>query len=95
MFVLIDKAFLSLIHNGDLRAAVAHILSSLEEADTIFRSTDFDNDGYPDNIGFIIKYFVVILSENSPMNLLPKYSTSAIDGMYIHSLRSWYHWRLL
>lgn len=80
LFVLIDKPFLSIIHNDNVRAAVAHILSSLEETNTIFRSTDFDNDGYPDNIGFIIKYFVIIQAESSSMNLLPKYSTSAIDG---------------
>ncbi|XP_023311328.1 uncharacterized protein LOC111691981 [Anoplophora glabripennis] len=81
LFILIDNSFLTLIHNGDLRGAVAQVLSSLEEVNAIFRSTDFDSDGFPDNIGFIIKYFVVLQTESSPMNLLPKYTTSAVDGI--------------
>lgn len=46
----------------------------------MFRSTDFDGDGIPDNIGFIVKHLSIISDEESPMNFLPKYQNTPIDG---------------
>lgn len=58
------------------------MLQSLQEANSIFRSTDFDNDGYPDNIGFKAKYIIILQSEQALGSLLPPYSNQPIDGRF-------------
>ncbi|KAJ8925769.1 hypothetical protein NQ315_009617 [Exocentrus adspersus] len=86
LLVLLDYSFLQVIHRGNINQAVAQVLTALEATNSIFRSTDFDNDGTADNVGFRIKYFIVIKSEESPMNLLPKYSPYGIDAfLYLES----------
>ncbi|XP_074036906.1 uncharacterized protein isoform X3 [Leptinotarsa decemlineata] len=80
LLVVIDNSFLHRIYNDNMDSAVKYVLFSIDEANSLFRSTDFDDDGYPDNIGLLIKYLVIIQSEKSPMNLLPKYSKKAMDG---------------
>ncbi|KAJ8953029.1 hypothetical protein NQ314_007403 [Rhamnusium bicolor] len=80
LLVLIDNSFLR-IHHNNIRSAIAQILKSIDEANSLFRSTDFDNDGYPDNIGFLIKYFIVLQSERSPMNVFSNITKTLIDGM--------------
>ncbi|KAK9874030.1 hypothetical protein WA026_002384 [Henosepilachna vigintioctopunctata] len=79
LFILLDNSFLTVIHNNDVVAAVAQIMLSVREVNSVFRSTDFDEDGIPDNIGFVIKYLVVLKSEESPHNYMPFYSLKAID----------------
>lgn len=71
MVVVIDHSFLTLVHKGNPDAAIFHVLFSLEEANAIFRSTDFDNDGQPDNIGFYVKKMVVLPSNETRDYLLP------------------------
>ncbi|KAJ8985940.1 hypothetical protein NQ317_010697, partial [Molorchus minor] len=85
LFVLIDTSFLRRVHNNNIRSATLHVLNSVERANSLFRSTDFDEDGFPDNLGLIIKNLIVLQSEKSPMNLLPRYTGYPIDGaLYIN-----------
>lgn len=83
LFVLIDNSFLNLLHKNTIQSALNQVLRTIDEANTIFRSTDFDEDGEPDNIGFYIKYMVIVESEKSPLNLVPHFSQQPIDGMVI------------
>ncbi|CAG9813064.1 unnamed protein product [Phaedon cochleariae] len=91
LFVLLDNSFLTIIHKNDVDSAIKHVFSTIEEANSLFRSTDFDDDGSPDNIGFLIKYCIVLRTDNSAMNLLPKYSKDAIDGKLFLKMFSRYN----
>ncbi|XP_074036904.1 disintegrin and metalloproteinase domain-containing protein 10 homolog isoform X2 [Leptinotarsa decemlineata] len=91
LLVVIDNSFLHRIYNDNMDSAVKYVLFSIDEANSLFRSTDFDDDGYPDNIGLLIKYLVIIQSEKSPMNLLPKYSKKAMDVKYYLKMFSRYN----
>ncbi|KAJ8960325.1 hypothetical protein NQ318_004059 [Aromia moschata] len=93
LFILVDNPYLRRVHNNDIRSATLHILNSVEKANSLFRSTDFDEDGVPDNIGFIIKYFIVLQSENSDMNLLPYFRKEPIEGT--HYINAFSQYRLL
>ncbi|VEN46178.1 unnamed protein product [Callosobruchus maculatus] len=80
LFVLIDNSFLKILHDNDVKSAVTSILKDIDQVDSIFRSTDFNNDGVPDNIGFRVKYMAVLESESSPENIIPQYVSSPIAG---------------
>lgn len=60
MVIVIDYSFLTIVHKSNIEAAIFQVLFSLEEANAVFRSTDFDGDGVPDNIGIYVKKIVVI-----------------------------------
>lgn len=81
LFILVDNSFLKIYNKNDINSTITYVLSIVDAANSIFRSTDFDEDGEPDNIGFFVKYFTIIESENSPLNLIPKYINKAIIGM--------------
>ncbi|KAF7274704.1 hypothetical protein GWI33_012623 [Rhynchophorus ferrugineus] len=66
LVVVIDNSFLRVLHGGNRAAAIYQSLLSLEEANAIFRTTDFDDDNQPDNIGFYVKNLVVIDTEDAP-----------------------------
>lgn len=55
-----DNTFLYRIAQGDISLATLEMISYLQEAETIFRCTDFNGDGVSDNIGFKIKYINVL-----------------------------------
>lgn len=80
MFVLIDNSFLKILHRNALESAVAQVLNTIDEANVIFRSTDFDGDGVPDNIGFYIKHLIVLKSDKTPLNILPAFSWQPLNG---------------
>lgn len=80
MFILLDNSFLKILHQNDIESALAQVLHTLDEVNTIFRSTDFDEDGEPENIGFYIKYLIVLQSHKTPLNVLPPFSKQPIDG---------------
>lgn len=81
LLVLLDNSFLMRIHSGNIKAAIKQVLLSIDEANSLFRSTDFDEDGYSDNIGFIIKYFILLKSAKKS-RWVPKYTNKPIDGRY-------------
>ncbi|XP_066145815.1 disintegrin and metalloproteinase domain-containing protein 10-like [Euwallacea fornicatus] len=77
LVVVIDYSFLTLVHRGNADAATFHVLFSLEEANSIFRITDFDEDGEPDNIGFYVKKLVII-RDDQQVDFLPKYNPGTL-----------------
>ncbi|CAG9831699.1 unnamed protein product [Diabrotica balteata] len=77
LLVLIDYSFLNIVHHLNVDSAVNQVLMAVEEANSLFRSTDFDENGYPDNIGFYVKYCIVYKTPRS--NLLPPYSGTPIE----------------
>uniref|UniRef100_A0A6P7GKF4 Uncharacterized protein LOC114337894 isoform X2 n=1 Tax=Diabrotica virgifera virgifera TaxID=50390 RepID=A0A6P7GKF4_DIAVI len=81
LLVLIDYSFLSIVHHFNTDSAVNQVLMAVEEANSLFRSTDFDENGYPDNIGFYVKYCIVEKTRRS--NLLPPYSGTPMEGRNI------------
>ncbi|XP_045475366.1 disintegrin and metalloproteinase domain-containing protein 10-like isoform X2 [Harmonia axyridis] len=82
LLVILDNSFLKKIHKDDVMAAVAQVMLSINVVNSVFRSTDFDGDGTPDNIGFIIKYLVVIQNEDSPYNYIPLYSEDPVSPRF-------------
>lgn len=90
MVVLIDHSFLTIVHKGNADAATFHVLFSLEEANAIFRSTDFDNDGQPDNIGFYVKKLVVLHSDEARDYLLPYHpDIQRVTDYLVQFMRYW------
>lgn len=83
LFVLIDNSFLKILHKGDIKSALTQVLHTLDEVNSIFRSTDFDEDGAPDNIGFYLKYLIILQSEKTVLSILPAFSWQPIDGNVI------------
>ncbi|KAH1000055.1 disintegrin and metalloproteinase domain-containing protein 10-like [Dendroctonus ponderosae] len=77
LVVVIDNSFLTLVHKSNTEAAISQVLFSLEEANAIFRSTDFDGDGVPDNIGFYVKK-IEIWSTGEATYFLPRYTPGAM-----------------
>lgn len=77
MIVVIDNSFLTLVHKSNIEAAISQVLFSLEEANAMFRSTDFDGDGIPDNIGFYVKN-IEVWSGDEGTYFLPRYTPGAM-----------------
>ncbi|XP_044747590.1 disintegrin and metalloproteinase domain-containing protein 10-like isoform X2 [Coccinella septempunctata] len=82
LLIILDNSFLKKIHKSDMIAAVAQVMLSINEVNSVFRSTDFDGDGTPDNIGFIIKYLVIIENEDSPFNYIPMYTDQPVSPRF-------------
>lgn len=80
LMILIDNSFLSIITKNNIRESISIILHNIQEANAIFRSTDFDGDGIPDNIGFVVKYILIADSKGSYNIQLPKYTIDSYNG---------------
>ncbi|CAH0550179.1 unnamed protein product [Brassicogethes aeneus] len=77
--LVLDYSYLCLIHKGDLNSAVNRVKDAILFANNIFRSTDFDDDGIPDNIGFKIRQIIAIQSKKT-FNLLPEYKKEHVQN---------------
>ncbi|XP_030762683.1 disintegrin and metalloproteinase domain-containing protein 17-like [Sitophilus oryzae] len=73
VLVVLENSFLRLLHKGNKEAAISHALFTLDETNAIWRRTDFDNEGGPDNIGFYIKKMEVI-ETNEPVYYIEPYT---------------------
>ncbi|XP_030762662.1 disintegrin and metalloproteinase domain-containing protein 10-like [Sitophilus oryzae] len=81
LLVVLENSFLRLLHKGNKEAAMTHALFTLDEVNAIWRRTDFDNDGEPDNIGIYIKKTEVMETEE-PVYYIQPYKmgqTNAVD----------------
>ncbi|XP_063833880.1 disintegrin and metalloproteinase domain-containing protein 10-like [Ostrinia nubilalis] len=57
------------------------MMHAVAQADIIFRNADFDEDGVPDNIGFSVKYILVLTSEDTNMRVFGELlKEHSIDG---------------
>ncbi|KAL4716447.1 hypothetical protein ACJJTC_015875 [Scirpophaga incertulas] len=65
LLLLADKAFYDMDANASLNLAVRRMIHSVAQADIIFRNADFNEDGVPDNIGFSVKYIIVLSSNDT------------------------------
>ncbi|XP_078667295.1 disintegrin and metalloproteinase domain-containing protein 10-like [Branchiostoma floridae x Branchiostoma belcheri] len=63
--VVADHRFYHVIAGSDAVRAIAEMVLHLEEADRIFRHTDFDEDGNGDNVGFSITAISLYTDEQS------------------------------
>ncbi|XP_059055776.1 disintegrin and metalloproteinase domain-containing protein 10-like, partial [Achroia grisella] len=81
LLLLADKEFFEKDANSSLNHVVRRMMHAVAQADIIFRNADFDEDGMPDNIGFSVKYILVLTSDETNArvfgNLL---NDQAIDG---------------
>jgi len=60
--IVVDHTFVHGVADGSWKLAVAAAVQYITEADFIFRSTDIDDDGSPDNIGFRISSDITVYS---------------------------------
>ncbi|XP_013191652.2 disintegrin and metalloproteinase domain-containing protein 10 [Amyelois transitella] len=65
LLLLADQNFFEKDANASLNQAVRRMLHAVAQADIIFRNADFDEDGMPDNIGFSVKYILVLTSSET------------------------------
>lgn len=79
MGVILDHSYICNSHNNDINKAVSRLRESMEVVNSIFRTTDFDEDGIPDNIGFEIKQIIIIQTSKAPFNLMPSHSPHPVD----------------
>ncbi|XP_053618274.1 disintegrin and metalloproteinase domain-containing protein 10-like isoform X2 [Plodia interpunctella] len=65
LLLLADQKFFENDANSSLNQAVRRMMHAVAQADIIFRNADFDEDGMPDNIGFSVKYILVLTSSET------------------------------
>ncbi|KPJ07675.1 Disintegrin and metalloproteinase domain-containing protein 10 [Papilio machaon] len=65
LLLLADKEFFEKDANSSLNHVVRRMMHAVAQADIIFRNADFDEDGIPDNIGFSVKYILVLTSNET------------------------------
>nr|CAD7578942.1 unnamed protein product [Timema californicum] len=93
ILLLADHMFFRHVAARNVRTATNLMLDMLHEADAIFRNSDFNGDGLPDNIGFKARYIIILTSSKSSMNHLQGYGLDGgapVDGkVYLHHLSSY------
>ncbi|CAH2097677.1 unnamed protein product [Euphydryas editha] len=65
LLLLADKEFFVNDANSSLNQVVRRMMHAVTQADIIFRNADFNEDGVPDNIGFSVKYILVLTSDET------------------------------
>ncbi|KAL0861524.1 hypothetical protein ABMA27_009042 [Loxostege sticticalis] len=81
LLLLADKEFFEKDANSSLTHVVRRMIHAVAQADIIFRNADFDEDGVPDNIGFSVKYILVLTSEDTNNRVFGDLlNTHSIDG---------------
>ena len=67
LHLVADHTFYQDIGNGDVSNTISKMLYLVTEANTVFRSTDFDGDGSGDNVGFFISRLSIFTDEHYKM----------------------------
>ncbi|XP_075985610.1 disintegrin and metalloproteinase domain-containing protein 10-like [Anticarsia gemmatalis] len=81
LLLLADKEFFEKDANSSLNHVVRRMMHAIAQADIIFRNADFNEDGIPDNIGFSVKYILVLTSEDTNKRVFGDLlSNKAING---------------
>ncbi|XP_050552603.1 disintegrin and metalloproteinase domain-containing protein 10 [Spodoptera frugiperda] len=81
LLLLADKEFFEKDANSSLNHVVRRMMHAVAQADIIFRNADFNEDGIPDNIGFSVKYILVLTSNDTNTRVFGDLLTDkAIDG---------------
>ncbi|CAF4874233.1 unnamed protein product [Pieris macdunnoughi] len=65
LLLLADKEFYEKDANSSLKHVIRRMMHAVAQADIIFRNADFNEDGIPDNIGFSVKYILVLTSDET------------------------------
>ncbi|XP_052741416.1 disintegrin and metalloproteinase domain-containing protein 10-like [Bicyclus anynana] len=65
LLLLADKEFFQKDANSSLHQVVQRMMHAVAQSDLVFRNADFDEDGMPDNIGFSVKYILVLTSRET------------------------------
>ncbi|KAI4469234.1 adam10/adam17 metallopeptidase family member [Holotrichia oblita] len=72
--VVMDNSFIKAVGGGSIDLAIQKFLLNFDEVNSILRSTDFDNDRIPDNVGVTIG-LIAVLDSSDPnlggITLLP------------------------
>ena len=68
LHVVADHTFFREAGHGDIAATISEMMFFVSEANTIFRSTDFDGDGAGDNVGFYISHISVFTEADYKMS---------------------------
>ncbi|XP_072948043.1 disintegrin and metalloproteinase domain-containing protein 10-like isoform X2 [Epargyreus clarus] len=81
LLLLADKEFFERDANSSLNHVVRRMIHAVAQADIIFRNADFNEDGIPDNIGFSVKYILVLTSNETNTRVFGDLlKENAIDG---------------
>ncbi|CAK1591106.1 unnamed protein product [Parnassius mnemosyne] len=81
LLLLADKQFFEKDANSSLNHVVRRMMHAVAQADIIFRNADFDEDGTPDNIGFSVKYILVLTSNETNARVFGDLlKDNAVDG---------------
>ncbi|KOB69933.1 putative Rho GTPase activating protein 15, partial [Operophtera brumata] len=96
LLLLADKEFFEKDANSSLNHVVRRMMHAVAQADIIFRNSDFNEDGVPDNIGklktqfqptdlkkytgFSVKYILVLTSEETNSRIFGDLSSTQVDG---------------
>ncbi|XP_046973669.1 disintegrin and metalloproteinase domain-containing protein 10-like [Vanessa cardui] len=81
LLLLADKEFFEKDANASLNQVVRRMMHAVAQADLIFRNADFNEDGVPDNIGFSVKYILVLTSDETNSRVFGDLAKDrAVDG---------------
>ena len=69
LHIVADHTFFNLAGHSDIVTTISEMMYFVTEANTIFRSTDFDGDGAGDNVGFYVSHVTLYTgTENYKMS---------------------------
>ncbi|CAG4939585.1 unnamed protein product [Colias eurytheme] len=81
LLLLADKEFYDKDANSSLKHVLRRMIHAVAQADIIFRNADFNEDGIPDNIGFSVKYILVLTSHETNGRVFGDLSNErSVDG---------------
>ncbi|CAK9293035.1 unnamed protein product [Gordionus sp. m RMFG-2023] len=88
LHIVLDPTFVIEFVGKDIDQAMKDIILLVAGMNHLYSSTDFDNDGQPDNIGFTIDSVTVYTSSNNPTfkdvsNFKLKYPNKSLDNAYL------------
>ena len=68
--IVADHLFFQEVGEGSLEKTVLQMLWHVKEANSLFQSKDFDNDGKSECLGFTVSEITIFKEPESPVNLL-------------------------
>ncbi|XP_041351461.1 disintegrin and metalloproteinase domain-containing protein 10-like [Gigantopelta aegis] len=74
-----DHLYFKHVGSLSLGSTVEAMASSLATADAIFRSTDFDGDGFGDNVGFVVENITIYNNPYAPGYKLKETRSLSVD----------------
>ncbi|GFS17062.1 disintegrin and metalloproteinase domain-containing protein 10 [Elysia marginata] len=86
LLLVADHMFYKFVGNGNVLDTINQMLNLINRLDSMFRSTDFNGDGWADNIGFLVKRVLVLNATGGGYKMITKPDTTSAEYLGEFSL---------